>query len=113
MGREAEPEEQDEKPEECDFCGYPTEKLEFYKYSHADVENAWLCEVCASTAAGTAYHFPRQYDQKEIMKQISFCANMILERIERGITQRTPDAGDSLAESELSNDEMDDTFEII
>lgn len=32
---------------------------------------------------------------------------------ESQLTQREPDGGDSLAESELSNDEMDDTFEII
>jgi hypothetical protein len=32
---------------------------------------------------------------------------------EARLTPREPDSGDSLAESELSNDEMDDTFEII
>ena len=33
--------------------------------------------------------------------------------IELPLTQRVPDGGDSLAETELSNDEMDDTFDII
>jgi ribosomal protein L37AE/L43A len=84
MSREVESEDEkpeDEKPEECNFCGYPTVELVFYKYNHAEIENAWLCEVCASTLAGNAYHFPRQYENQHIMKQVSFCTNLILDKL--------------------------------
>jgi hypothetical protein len=67
-----------EIPEECDFCHFKTEvKL----YSRPLSEDAYLCLVCASTLAGNAHRYPDQYQNVPIMKQISFCTNLILSRL--------------------------------
>lgn len=70
-----------EKPETCDSCDYETKKLKWYESPGSQNVEAWLCEVCAGTLAGNAYHNPRQYDNAPIMKQISYCTNLILDAI--------------------------------
>ena len=72
------------KPEECNFCGYETKELEFYNNQSAPIPEAWLCEVCASSVASSgAYHFPCQYENKDIIRHISYCTNMILSTMKR------------------------------
>ena len=73
-----------EKPEGCDSCGWETVELTFYISHGATIPEAWLCEVCESTFAGNAYHYPRQYQNKEIMRMISYTTNMILAEIRKG-----------------------------
>lgn len=72
--------EKPEKPEECSSCGYKTEQLEYYDAPGGI--GGWLCKVCASTYAGSAFSYPRLYQNIEIMQQISFTTNMILDAIE-------------------------------
>lgn len=60
-----------------------------------DIEPYDVCQVCG-----------HEWSSEEIRSSTPV-------PIERPLTQRVPDGGDSLAETELSNDEMDDTFDII
>jgi predicted Zn-ribbon and HTH transcriptional regulator len=83
---EDEVEAETEKPEECESCGYETERLTLYDSHNGDNPLAWLCEVCASTYAGNAYHYPRQYENRHIMQQISYCTNLILDTMGRANT---------------------------
>lgn len=72
----------DDKPEECEFCHYETNKLEFFNAPGG--KDGWLCDVCASTYAGNAYHFPDHYENRHIMSQVSYSTNMILDAIKKG-----------------------------
>mgnify|MGYP001611608330 FL=1 len=69
-----------EKSEACDSCDYHTQELKLYE-SRGAVPTAWLCVVCASTLAGNACHYPALYANVDVMKQISWCTNKILEEI--------------------------------
>ncbi len=63
-------------------------------------KNGWVVRVSEELA-------PRM-----IAKGYQYCPKSKWKAVS-GLTPREPDGGDSLAESELSNDEMDETFEII
>ena len=60
-----------------------------------DIEPYDVCQVCG-----------HEWSSEEIRSSTPV-------PIERPLTKHVPDGGDSLAETELSNDEMDDTFDII
>lgn len=71
-----------ERPESCYSCDYTTDKLKPYPADRGcGKEDAWLCDVCASTLAGNAYFWPTHYESAEVMKQISYCTNLILDAI--------------------------------
>jgi hypothetical protein len=72
--------EEEFEHENCDACGYPTKNLKKYEFA-AGKEPGWLCECCAGTYAGNAFFYPEQYDNIEIMRQISYCTNMILDKL--------------------------------
>jgi hypothetical protein len=57
-----------------------------------------------------SFTIPQGWDIERVKKMFEGC--VYLEPSQR-LTQHETDSGDSLAESELSNDEMDDTFDII
>ena len=76
---------ENEKPEGCDFCGWETDDLKFYTVPNGVgvVPEAWLCKVCRNTLAGNARHYPRQYENKDIMRNISYTTNMILDAMKK------------------------------
>lgn len=66
----------------CDFCGYETTELEFIEAPFTG-NNGHVCKLCFSTFAGNALIYPNQYDNKEVMMQISFVGNTILAEIKK------------------------------
>lgn len=66
----------------CDFCGYETKELETIE-APVTGNKGNVCKICFSTSAGNALIYPNQYDNKEVMKQISFVGNMILDEIKK------------------------------
>lgn len=89
------------KPEECENCGWETDELtetDCYARGHRtgpmspddEKEFAWLCDVCRSTFAGTAFQYPRQYaDQAAVLQTIAWGINRILHEI-RTAPRHTP-----------------------
>lgn len=69
-----------EKPEECEACGFITEKLTFYELFRRD-DGHWLCEVCESTVSGNVHEYPTMYKNTEIIKMIAWCVNFIVKEI--------------------------------
>ena len=65
---------------ECYSCHFETE-VSIYRNCHPP-RFAWFCEVCASSYAGSAYWYPRQYDAS-MMTHIAMCTNLILDAIKR------------------------------
>lgn len=72
-----------EKPEECHSCDYLTEDLDIYdRGPGADSEEPmWLCALCASTRAGNAYQYPRQYPNEDVLRTICYVGNVILDQL--------------------------------
>ena len=74
-----------DKPECCEACQFETGALTRYdKYRNfpEKEEFKWLCEICASTMAGTAYEYPDQYPNREVMFMMAWCTNRILAAID-------------------------------
>lgn len=46
-------------------------------------EKVRFCEVCASTRAGTAYHYPSQMGPADVIMMVAACTNRILQAIEK------------------------------
>ena len=89
------PEPHTPKSEECDSCGWETDALtETDAYARTpghgpftpDEEKtwAWLCEVCRSTPAGTAYLYPRNYENHEVLSTTAWGINYLADKIDGG-----------------------------
>lgn len=70
----------------CDSCNFETPKLKFYPMRSGDINepevNKLLCDVCASTMAGNAYEYPRQYEgERKTLQMLAYCTNLILQKI--------------------------------
>ena len=70
----------DEKPSECESCEFTTTALEFYR--RAGRPGAWFCEVCASTAAGSAFHYPTHYPDADALRMLAWGINYLAQRID-------------------------------
>lgn len=77
--------EQTNDLEECRACAavvplynFPTRNLGLS--NKPDVDPCYLCALCASTPAGTAHEYPRQWEtqHRDIMACTNYSANMIL-----------------------------------
>ena len=69
------------KPEECEACGFTTEALKHYGPSLGGVckEGKWLCDLCAGTFSGSAIDHPSSYrGQTEILQTICYVGNAVL-----------------------------------
>jgi len=78
----------EEKPDECECCGFKTEAITAYRtnrnFPKGPCPDKWLCNLCASTMAGTAHEYPEQYFEGragEVLKTICFVGNTILAAI--------------------------------
>lgn len=71
---------EDEKPTECYSCGFATADLKSYPRRRipSTDERKWLCGLCASTPAGTAYDYPEQYPDRASIKTICYVGNVLL-----------------------------------
>lgn len=71
-----------DKPEECEFCGWPTDELSESGYGP---RKPWLCEVCRHTPAGNAARSQvnRYGDIAPALQAISWGTNRILDEIRR------------------------------
>lgn len=75
--------ETDEKPEECDCCGYETTALEFFDLPPRRPQ--WLCALCSGSFASTAVDYPHHFhDGGMTVKTICYVANVILDAIRKG-----------------------------
>ena len=77
---------------ECDSCHYPAKNLT--EYIRRD-EKKTLCELCASTDAGSVLDYPRNYDAQvaPILRTLCFIGNLILDTLTREADKRmAPDA---------------------
>jgi hypothetical protein len=72
-----------EKPEECDFCGYETESLNYYRSGTGD-RDAWLCEICESTPAGNVELYPRGHSTTDVdvLKAVIQVAWIVIDKLE-------------------------------
>lgn len=75
-----------EKPEGCFSCGFETVNLTEYPRRRAidyaeGCETKWLCELCASTDAGTAVDYPTQFVDIASLRTICYVGNVILAAI--------------------------------
>lgn len=89
-----------DKPEECDCCQFLTDALtEYDAYARTaghgpctpehEKARAWLCNVCASSYAGTCYSYPRNpgnYENMPMYAMIAHCTNMILQELRKKAT---------------------------
>src|SRR6185436_17441496 len=79
--------EPSEQPEECQSCNFPTKDLTRYDVfplssrGKAGVKHKWLCELCASTMAGTACEYPEFYPDVNLYGTVCFIGNTILKAI--------------------------------
>lgn len=73
-----------DKPDRCASCEFKTEELiPCRRYDQSSVANRvkddWLCNLCASTSAGTAQHYPRQYQgQIAVLSTMCYIGNELL-----------------------------------
>jgi ribosomal protein L37AE/L43A len=71
-----------EQPAECESCNFETSALKDYRKGIRRDESKWLCELCASTHAGSALEYTRQYEgQRVILQTICYVGNLILSRL--------------------------------
>lgn len=70
-------------PGECMSCDWPTTELKQYdncgdRGPGGHVQSyMWICKVCASTAAGNAYQYPRQYPDHQVLKFLAWQTNYL------------------------------------
>jgi hypothetical protein len=88
-----------EKPEKCANCHWETGALkECDAYARVrghgpftpDDEKtwAWLCEVCRSTYAGSAYCYPDNYESRDVLAMLAWGINRVLAEIKGGYDGR-------------------------
>lgn len=75
--------EMDEKPEECEGCGFETPDLKPFDRSgkYRDTGKKWLCDLCSRTPAGVAIDYPTNaaYEYIEaVLRQNNYVANVLL-----------------------------------
>lgn len=71
-----------EEHEECECCGHYTVPTKNYRRRGKDQnapEDIWLCLLCASTYASTAYQY--FYETHPILAAICYVGNEILTRL--------------------------------
>lgn len=69
---------------ECDSCGYQTALKPYQRGFPEQGEPAHLCDLCASTRAGNAQEYPRQYEgQTAILQTICYVGNAILDALKK------------------------------
>lgn len=72
-----------EKSEMCHSCGFETHELKYYGPSvFGKTDGKWLCDLCASTFAGTAVDYPTHYDGPTLAT-ICYVGNVILAEIRK------------------------------
>jgi hypothetical protein len=83
--------DEEEKPTECECCGYETE-LTDYKvadpnrkpYEISKTRTAYYCLLCASTSASNACSYPEQYrGETAILRAVCFVGNAIIDEIRK------------------------------
>lgn len=76
---------ENEKPGCCDSCEFETSELIAYPVRRnfpKESEPKWLCDLCASTAAGSAHEYPEQYGESaQVLKTICYVGNAVLAAI--------------------------------
>lgn len=82
-----------DKPEFCLSCGFGTTHLTGYprrrNINYAEgCETKWLCDLCASTDAGTAVDYPTQYPDIASLRTVCYVGNVILAAIRSRTTER-------------------------
>lgn len=84
-----------EKPDACESCDFVTAEIAKYsmmRFFPAQPNRVkWLCELCASTMAGSAFEYPEQYPDKsgEILRAICYVGNSIIAEIRATKIQET------------------------
>ena len=65
----------------CDFCMWPTTEPLHDSERFIGMGNlpqrAKLCDVCYSTYAGNAHHYPEQYPHREVMRLVAWQTNYL------------------------------------
>mgnify|MGYP001272955420 FL=1 len=70
------------KPAACDGCGWPTARLAYRRRPDDDAGGAWLCRVCAGTAAGGAALSPANYgDLGPVLATLAWGVNYLADLI--------------------------------
>lgn len=81
-----------EKPNECQSCGFPTKKLQLFeqldttlgggggRINHRDF---WFCDLCSGTITSTAHRYPGQYDGLSTMRVVCYVGNEILAALKK------------------------------
>lgn len=78
-----------EKPNECECCNFETKALKAYDQRSAPghpYPQKWLCELCASSPAGTQFDF-KQFNapgELHILQTICYVGNAIIAAIGKG-----------------------------
>jgi len=91
----------EEKPQgliqPCAFCEslVPVFSFRVGVASSYEGKRKWLCELCATTPAGTAVDYPRQWESehRDIMQCVNFSSNMVLMAL--GKFGKKPNYGDT------------------
>lgn len=82
---------ENEKPDECEGCEYPTPDLTFYEgFKGADgsdmQHNVWLCKFCEGTSSGQAAMAMRRNEHVDahlITSTICYAANVLLAELHK------------------------------
>jgi len=78
----------EEKPGECDSCGFETEALQEYPRTEGFMGGPpapyWACDVCASSMISRMVcNYPKDISSRDILRSIGMCTNMILAEIRK------------------------------
>ncbi len=78
----------EEKPDECECCGFETEELIAYPFpfmfSDLDTTHQWACAFCNDTRASHANAHPENYRDPQMLKAICYIGNAIIAEIRKG-----------------------------
>lgn len=84
-----------DQPPECECCGWVTAELTFSnprpwmtaeKLGGGGLRAGWLCEICRSTWAGTAFSYPKIYPESNVgsvLATVAWGINRILAEIRK------------------------------
>lgn len=73
----------EERPEECGSCSFPTKALEPYRHKFDDW--TWMCRLCAGTDAGNAAQYPQANPPgvNAMLRTVCYVGNAIMEELRK------------------------------
>ncbi len=68
---------------ECESCGFKTELELCGSGSPIQNSEAYLCQLCQDTLAGTAYFHPEVYPERKVLQMMAYTTHLILQKLEK------------------------------